>query len=73
MVQGNADYIPNFGAPQLFRWSGYWVEITRSKDSHITSYGSHKSSESLQLMSVIEPFELYAYVNPIVVESTLGR
>ncbi|KAF9450989.1 P-loop containing nucleoside triphosphate hydrolase protein [Macrolepiota fuliginosa MF-IS2] len=26
----NAEYVPTYQKPQLFRWSGYWVEITRS-------------------------------------------
>lgn len=52
-VEGNADYVPSFGAPQLFRWHGYWVEITRFKESQVAPYGNYRSFASLQLMSVI--------------------
>ncbi|KAJ6534266.1 P-loop containing nucleoside triphosphate hydrolase protein [Mycena capillaripes] len=30
---GSAEYVPTYQAPQLFKWDGYWVEITRSNDS----------------------------------------
>jgi len=50
MVAGNADYVPSFGAPQLFRWNGYWIEVTRLKDSQLAPYGNYKSFASLQLI-----------------------
>ena len=49
-VEGNADYVPSFGAPQLFRWRGNWVEVTRLKDSAVQPYGVFRSFTSLQLM-----------------------
>lgn len=52
-VEGNAQYVPSFGAPQLFRWKGHWVEITRLKDSQIAPYGNYKSFSSLHLMCAI--------------------
>jgi hypothetical protein len=70
-VEGNADYVPSFGAPQLFRWKGHWIEITRLKDSQTVPYGSFKSFSSLQLMSVLDHSEFITGL--IVIESTLGR
>ncbi|KAG6852907.1 hypothetical protein C0991_008250 [Blastosporella zonata] len=32
-VDGNADYVPTYKMPQLFRWNGYWIEIKRSSSS----------------------------------------
>ncbi|RDB18320.1 Mitochondrial chaperone BCS1 [Hypsizygus marmoreus] len=32
-VDGNADYVPTYEMPQLFRWKGYWVEIKRNKNA----------------------------------------
>ncbi|KAK0451219.1 P-loop containing nucleoside triphosphate hydrolase protein [Desarmillaria tabescens] len=29
-VQGNAEYVPEYANPQLFRWEGYWLEIKRT-------------------------------------------
>ncbi|KAF7368375.1 hypothetical protein MVEN_00159200 [Mycena venus] len=31
-IEGNAEYVPTYQVPQLFRWRGHWVEIKRSKD-----------------------------------------
>ena len=30
---GNADYVPTYEVPQIFRWKGCWVEIRRDKSS----------------------------------------
>ena len=60
-IEGNADYVPSFGAPQLFRWKGHWVEITRLKDNQLAPYGSFKSFASLQLTLVLDHVE-YAFV-----------
>ncbi|KAK7464358.1 hypothetical protein VKT23_006525 [Stygiomarasmius scandens] len=30
-MKGNAEYVPTYESPQLFRWNGYWLEIRRSK------------------------------------------
>ncbi|KAI3615012.1 mitochondrial chaperone bcs1 [Moniliophthora roreri] len=27
----NADYVPTYELPQIFRWNGYWLEIKRTK------------------------------------------
>ncbi|KAG6820454.1 hypothetical protein H0H93_000208 [Arthromyces matolae] len=32
-VDGNADYVPTYKKPQLFRWKGYWIEVKRSNSS----------------------------------------
>ncbi|KAJ7745365.1 P-loop containing nucleoside triphosphate hydrolase protein [Mycena metata] len=29
-VKANAEYVPTYQQPQLFRWRGYWVEIKRT-------------------------------------------
>ncbi|KAJ7499995.1 P-loop containing nucleoside triphosphate hydrolase protein [Mycena latifolia] len=29
-VKENAEYVPTYKTPQLFRWRGYWVEVKRS-------------------------------------------
>ncbi|KAJ6534162.1 hypothetical protein B0H19DRAFT_1241383 [Mycena capillaripes] len=31
-VKGNAEYVPTYQVPQIFRWRGHWVEIKRSKE-----------------------------------------
>ncbi|KAG5653244.1 hypothetical protein H0H81_001501 [Sphagnurus paluster] len=28
---GNAEYVPTYDMPQIFRWKGYWVEVKRSR------------------------------------------
>jgi len=27
----NAEYVPTYDLPQLFRWNRYWIEIRRTK------------------------------------------
>ncbi|KAF7979724.1 hypothetical protein HWV62_41082 [Athelia sp. TMB] len=49
-IRGNAEYVPSFGAPQLFRWKGYWVEITRQKDTQMAPYGNYNTLQSLHLI-----------------------
>ncbi|KAK0480449.1 P-loop containing nucleoside triphosphate hydrolase protein [Armillaria luteobubalina] len=29
-VHGNAEYVPEYAKPQIFRWGGYWLEIKRT-------------------------------------------
>ncbi|KAK0185542.1 P-loop containing nucleoside triphosphate hydrolase protein [Armillaria mellea] len=29
-VHGNAEYVPEYAKPQIFRWDGYWLEIKRT-------------------------------------------
>jgi mitochondrial chaperone BCS1 len=31
VIEGNADYVPTYDKPQLFRWHGHWMEIQRNK------------------------------------------
>lgn len=26
----NAEYVPTYSAPQIWRWNGYWIEVTRN-------------------------------------------
>ncbi|KAF8994252.1 P-loop containing nucleoside triphosphate hydrolase protein [Hymenopellis radicata] len=35
MRKGNADYVPTYELPQLFRWKGYWLEIKRSNGPNV--------------------------------------
>ncbi|KIY73908.1 P-loop containing nucleoside triphosphate hydrolase protein [Cylindrobasidium torrendii FP15055 ss-10] len=30
IVNGNAEYVPTYDLPQLFRWKGYWLEVRRT-------------------------------------------
>ncbi|KAJ8072426.1 hypothetical protein PM082_015985 [Marasmius tenuissimus] len=30
-VKDNAEYVPTYELPQIFRWNGYWLEIKRTK------------------------------------------
>lgn len=36
---GNADYVPTYELPQLFRWKGYWVEIKRTSGGRASQPG----------------------------------
>ncbi|KAJ7249766.1 P-loop containing nucleoside triphosphate hydrolase protein [Mycena haematopus] len=41
-VKANAEYVPMYTQPQLFRWRGYWVEIKRTgngSNNEMQSYG----------------------------------
>ncbi|KAG7089533.1 hypothetical protein E1B28_011207 [Marasmius oreades] len=46
-VKDNAEYVPTYEVPQLFRWNGYWFEIKRSKGAlgiqPMNPYGMHQS------------------------------
>ncbi|TFK37900.1 P-loop containing nucleoside triphosphate hydrolase protein [Crucibulum laeve] len=49
-IRGNADYVPTYQMPHLFRWNGYWVEIKRSQgESSLSSAGIHATSSTLFL------------------------
>ncbi|KAF8884507.1 P-loop containing nucleoside triphosphate hydrolase protein [Infundibulicybe gibba] len=42
---GNADYVPTYELPQLFRWKGYWLEIKRYKGVvAMSQYGGQTSA-----------------------------
>jgi chaperone BCS1 len=48
-VEGNADYVPTYGPPHIFRWKGYWVEIKKETGNQtIVPYGMY-STNSLYL------------------------
>jgi mitochondrial chaperone BCS1 len=42
-VDENADYVPTYEMPQLFRWNGHWLEIKRNKmtQTMMTPRGAH--------------------------------
>ncbi|KAJ2911321.1 hypothetical protein MD484_g9093, partial [Candolleomyces efflorescens] len=53
-----ADYVPSFGQPQLWRWNGYWIEVTHNSaptgilnGNPYAPYdnGAHNASSSLFL------------------------
>ncbi|KAJ7784913.1 P-loop containing nucleoside triphosphate hydrolase protein [Mycena maculata] len=49
-VKGNAEYVPTYQLPQLFRWRGHWLEIKRSKDGtegRFTSSGTYQPISSI--------------------------
>ncbi|KAJ6568096.1 P-loop containing nucleoside triphosphate hydrolase protein [Mycena vulgaris] len=49
-VKGNAEYVPTYQEPQLFRWRGHWLEIKRTKDGGGTLFtpaGEFKSVASI--------------------------
>ncbi|KAF7325509.1 hypothetical protein MKEN_00399900 [Mycena kentingensis (nom. inval.)] len=49
-VKGNAEYVPTYGEPQLFRWRGSFVEIKRSRESkeaRFTSMGTYRQLSSI--------------------------
>ncbi|KAF8163917.1 P-loop containing nucleoside triphosphate hydrolase protein [Mycena galopus ATCC 62051] len=49
-TQGNAEYVPTYQAPQLFRWRGHWVEIKRGKDNeNLSPHGFYHVVASISL------------------------
>ncbi|KAJ7191961.1 P-loop containing nucleoside triphosphate hydrolase protein [Mycena pura] len=49
-VKGNAEYVPTYQQPQLFRWRGRWLEIKRSNESgeaRFTSAGTFQQLSSI--------------------------
>jgi len=34
-IDENADYVPTYAMPQLFKWKGYWVEVQRTRPAKI--------------------------------------
>ncbi|KAJ7702811.1 P-loop containing nucleoside triphosphate hydrolase protein [Mycena rosella] len=48
-IQGNAEYVPTYEHPQLFRWRGHWVEIRRNQDGApcMTPFGNFQSVANL--------------------------
>ncbi|KAJ6497945.1 hypothetical protein DFH09DRAFT_336850 [Mycena vulgaris] len=49
MLKGNAEYVPTYEAPQLFRWRGYWLEIRRSAEggAQFTDLGPYQLISSI--------------------------
>ncbi|KAJ7745847.1 hypothetical protein DFH07DRAFT_776612 [Mycena maculata] len=55
-VKGNAEYIPTYQLPQLFRWRGHWLEIKHNKDGtegRFTSSGTYQHISSIIVTSII--------------------
>ncbi|KAJ7779739.1 P-loop containing nucleoside triphosphate hydrolase protein [Mycena metata] len=51
-VKGNAEYVPTYQRPQLFRWRGHWLEIKRSKEAgaaEFTPMGTLRPTTSIYL------------------------
>ncbi|KAJ6475868.1 P-loop containing nucleoside triphosphate hydrolase protein [Mycena vulgaris] len=49
MLKGNAEYVPTYEAPQIFRWRGYWLEIRRSAEggAQFTDLGTYQLISSI--------------------------
>ncbi|KAG5642101.1 hypothetical protein DXG03_003600 [Asterophora parasitica] len=66
-VEGNADYVPSYKAPQIFRWNGYWIEIKRSEsgrpspDMHMHQGGYSPSSIYISIYT-LDMNVLYKFV-----------
>ncbi|KAJ6570429.1 hypothetical protein B0H10DRAFT_2107909 [Mycena sp. CBHHK59/15] len=49
-IKGNAEYVPTYRLPQLFRWRGHWIEIKRTIDTdqaQLTGLGTYQHSSSI--------------------------
>lgn len=42
----NAEYVPTYQNPQLFRWKGYWIEISKTLSSSSYNYQEDRSISS---------------------------
>lgn len=57
-ILGNAEYIPQYGAPHLFRYKGYWFEINRTQaETTYGPYGRQSQGGGMSLTYV----QLYLY------------
>lgn len=47
----NADYVPMYDAPQLFRWNGYWLEVRddQASTNQQTPYEGPRAPVSLSI------------------------
>ncbi|KAJ7938062.1 hypothetical protein B0H13DRAFT_2398343 [Mycena leptocephala] len=49
-IKGNAEYVPTYRLPRLFRWRGHWIEIKRTQDSeqgNFTESGKYQPISSI--------------------------
>ncbi|KAJ7121416.1 hypothetical protein C8R44DRAFT_853057 [Mycena epipterygia] len=49
-IKGNAEYVPTYQQPQLFRWRGHWLDIKRSNESgsgRFTTMGTFQQVSSI--------------------------
>ncbi|KAJ7473190.1 P-loop containing nucleoside triphosphate hydrolase protein [Mycena latifolia] len=63
-IRGNAEYVPTYELPQLFRWRGYWLEIKRTQDggaSRFTSYGTFQELSNIVVTCVASSYSISAY------------
>ncbi|KAJ7610380.1 P-loop containing nucleoside triphosphate hydrolase protein [Roridomyces roridus] len=37
LLEGNADYVPMYQIPQLFKWRGYWIDIKRTTNAPLAN------------------------------------
>ncbi|KAJ7175038.1 P-loop containing nucleoside triphosphate hydrolase protein [Mycena crocata] len=51
-VKGNAEYVPTYQLPQLFRWRGRWLEIKRSNDGNSARYTTAGTYQAVQSIYV---------------------
>ncbi|KAJ7113187.1 P-loop containing nucleoside triphosphate hydrolase protein [Mycena epipterygia] len=43
-IKGNAEYVPTYQIPQLFKWRGYWLEIKRSNERNSMVNGAQQTA-----------------------------
>ncbi|KAJ7125987.1 P-loop containing nucleoside triphosphate hydrolase protein [Mycena epipterygia] len=43
-IKGNAEYVPTYQIPQLFKWRGYWLEIKRGKERNSMVNGAQQTA-----------------------------
>ncbi|XP_006455635.1 hypothetical protein AGABI2DRAFT_180594 [Agaricus bisporus var. bisporus H97] len=60
----NAEYVPTYQNPQLFRWEGYWIEISKTLSSSSYNYQEDRSISS-------STFYLTVYTRDVSVVSSL--
>ncbi|CAK5269825.1 unnamed protein product [Mycena citricolor] len=68
-ITGNADYVPTYEAPQLFRWRGHWVEVQRYRIQTQAPNGQTQQTVTLSItiftrqISVLSEFVEEAHQN----------
>ncbi|KAJ6616879.1 P-loop containing nucleoside triphosphate hydrolase protein [Mycena sp. CBHHK59/15] len=60
-IKGNAEYVPTYRLPQLFRWRGHWIEIKRTIDTdqaQLTGLGTYQHSSSIFVTTYAQDINL---------------
>ncbi|KAF5378485.1 hypothetical protein D9615_007136 [Tricholomella constricta] len=62
-VDGNADYVPTYKMPQIFRWKGYWIEIKRNETGRrLSDQGGFSPSTMYISIYTLDMKVLYSFV-----------